>query len=352
MNEREIISHIASLAVLSEGRGLIKGIGDDCAVVDRDGRHVWLLTLDTLIESVHFDCAFHPPEKLGRKAVSVNVSDIGAMGGKPRFALMSVGMPQGFDARWFRSFAQGVAAACSEYGCLLIGGDTVASPQGLNFSLTLIGEADADKVVYRSGARAGDTLWVSGPLGWAAAGLALLQRGIGGDDDAFLPLVEKHLNPKARVELGSLLGKSGLVHAMMDLSDGLATDLAHLCAASGVGGQFWVHKLPGGELLARAARLTGDDPLQWAIGGGEDFELLLTASAEATSDLLSFGRQCGIPLTPIGSVVDGQGVDMLRLLPDGTTSKTAVAYQGFDHFRSAVIDSNAGRTSVSQGKPV
>ncbi|WP_448873839.1 thiamine-phosphate kinase [Desulfobulbus propionicus] len=334
MNEREIIALIASLAGPAEGSGLIKGIGDDCAVVDRDGRHVWLLTLDTLIESVHFDCAFHPPEKLGRKAVSVNVSDIGAMGGKPRFALMSVGMPHGFDAAWFRAFAQGVAAACSEYGCLLIGGDTVASPQGLNFSLTLIGEADADKVVYRSGARPGDTLWVSGPLGWAAAGLELLRRGLETEDPSLSPMMEKHLNPMARAELGSRLGESGLVHAMMDLSDGLATDLAHLCAASGVAGQFLAQELPGGHLLARAARLTGNDPLQWAIGGGEDYELLAAASPEAQTDLLNLGRQCGVTLTPIGTVIAGEGVDMLRLLPDGTTATTAVAYRGYDHFRS------------------
>ncbi|MGE4561191.1 MAG: thiamine-phosphate kinase, partial [Desulfobulbus sp.] len=264
MNEREIIAHIASITASSDTGGLIKGIGDDCAVVDRDGRRVWLLTLDTLIESVHFDCAFHPPQKLGRKVVSVNVSDIGAMGGKPLFALMSVGMPHGFDPAWFRAFARGVADACGEYGCLLIGGDTVASPQGLNFSLTLIGEAERGRVVYRSGARPGDTIWVSGPLGWAAAGLELLQRGMGGEGDEFLPLLEKHLNPRARVELGEQLGASGLVHAMMDLSDGLATDLAHLCAASGVCGQFWAEKLPGNPLLAQAAGLVGHDALGWA----------------------------------------------------------------------------------------
>jgi thiamine-monophosphate kinase len=334
MNEREIIAHIAALAAPADGRGLIRGIGDDCAVVDRDGRHVWLLTLDTLIESVHFDTAFHPPEKLGRKAVAVNVSDIGSMGGKPRFALMSVGMPRDFDPLWFRAFAQGVSAACGEYGCLLIGGDTVASPQGLNFSLTLIGEADADKVVYRQGALPGDTLWVSGHLGWAAAGLELLQRGIGGDDETFGPLRERHLDPRARVELGSLLGESGLVHAMMDVSDGLATDLAHLCTASKVGAQFFAQTLPGGDLLNRAAALIGADPLQWAIGGGEDYELLFTATPESSVDLLALGRQLGLPLTPIGTVTAGAGVDMLRSLPDGTTSKTAVAYQGFDHFRS------------------
>lgn len=332
MNERDVIAYIAALAPPS-AEGLIKGIGDDCAVIDRDGRHVWLLTLDTLIESVHFDCAFHPAHLLGRKAVSVNVSDIGAMGGQPRFALLSVGLPPGFDPSWFQAFAQGVAAACREYGCLLIGGDTVASPQGRHFSLTLIGEAMAERVVYRSGARVGDTVWVSGPLGWAAAGLALLQRGIGGEAEQFLPLLQRHLDPRARSEFGNAVGQSGLVHAMMDLSDGLATDLAHLCTASGVGAEIRAERLPGQSLLAEAARLTGDDPLHWAIRGGEDFELLFTAAPESEAAVQVLGHQCGLALTPIGTIIPGAGVNLLRLGEDGTTAAEPVAYGGYDHFR-------------------
>ncbi len=335
MNEREIINHIAAMCAGGGSRDLLKGIGDDCAVVDRDGRRAWLLTLDTLIESVHFDCAFHPPQKLGRKAVSVNVSDVGAMGGKPLFALMSVGMPPGFAPDWFQSFARGVAEACEEYGCLLIGGDTVASPQGLNFSLTLIGEVEKERVVYRSGARVGDTIWVSGPLGWAAAGLELLQRGIEGKEEDFAPLYEKHLNPQARVVLGSRLGASGLVHAMMDLSDGLATDLAHLCAASAVRGLVYAEKIPGSPVLTRAARLTGHDPLTWAIGGGEDFELLFTTAPESASQIVQIGHACGLPLTPVGSITDGEGVHLLRQLADGTTLSQSVSYGGFDHFRAS-----------------
>ena len=333
MNEREIIRHIAAIAAEDGCKDLLKGIGDDCAVVDRDGCRAWLLTLDTLIESVHFDCAFHPPLKLGRKAVSVNVSDIGAMGGRPLFALMSVGMPPGFDPDWFRAFAQGVAEACGEYGCLLIGGDTVSSPQGLNFSLTLIGETEKNSVVYRSGARVGDTIWVSGPLGWAAAGLELLQRGINGQEEAFAPLYEKHLNPRARVELGARLGASGLVHAMMDLSDGLATDLAHLCAASSVRGQVDAATLPGTALLAQAARLTGHDPLSWAISGGEDFEVLFTAAPASASQIVAIGHECGLTLTPVRSITRGGGVYLLRQLADGGIQEQSVAYGGYDHFR-------------------
>jgi thiamine-monophosphate kinase len=333
VNERQIIECIAGLAGPTDAQ-LLKGIGDDCAVIRKDDRQVWLLTMDTLIETVHFDCAFHPPEKLGRKAVSVNVSDVGAMGGKPLFVLLSVGMPKGFDESWFRSFAKGVTDACREYGCLLIGGDTVASPQGLTFTLAVIGEAEAESVVYRSGAQHGDIIWVSGPLGFAAAGLELLRRGIEPGNPAFAPFREQHLNPRARVELGYRLGASGLVKAMMDLSDGLATDLAHLCKQSGVGARLAARDLPGVTALAEAARLIGVDPEQWAICGGEDYELLFAAPPDAHSRLLELGHQCGLSLTPVGTVVVGEGVTLIRQRPDGTRDEVAIAYQGFDHFRS------------------
>lgn len=332
MNERQMIDHIAALAGQTDDR-LIKGIGDDCAVVAKDGRLAWLLTMDTLIEGIHFDLAFHPPEKLGRKAVSVNVSDIGAMGGRPVFALLSVGLPKTFDSSWFRDFARGVTDGCREYGCLLVGGDTVASPQGFNCSLTVIGEAAADRVVYRSGARPGDTVWVSGPLGFAAAGLELLRRRLDVASAAFAPLLEKHLDPVARVELGRRLGESGLVHAMLDLSDGLSTDLAHLCKQSGVGARIESWSLPTSPALIEAACLTGIAPEQWAISGGEDYELLFTAAAEDHDQVRELGRQCGLELAPIGTIIEGESVVLLRQRSDGTCEECGIAYQGFDHFR-------------------
>nr|WP_320012071.1 thiamine-phosphate kinase [uncultured Desulfobulbus sp.] len=333
MNEREIIQHIASLEEIVPESDLIQGIGDDCAVVRRDAERAWLLTLDTLIESVHFDCSFHPPRKLGRKAVSVNVSDIGAMGGTPLFALLSVGMPPDFDSHWFVEFSKGIAEACREYGVLLIGGDTVQSPQGRNFSLTLIGESLLRQVVYRSTARVGDTVWVSGPLGWAAAGLALLQQGKGDLGSEFEPLYEKHRNPQARARFGAALAHSGLVHAMMDLSDGLATDLAHLCKASGVGAIFAAEHLPGHALLHQAALHLEGDPVRWAISGGEDFELLFTAASESEAQILTLGKEYDLSPMPIGRIIRETGVCMRRTSADGTMVEEPVSFQGFDHFQ-------------------
>lgn len=334
MNERELIAYIAGQAGRTGG-DLLKGIGDDCAVIRRDDSRVWLLTMDTLIESVHFDCSFHPPELLGRKAVSVNVSDIAAMGGNPAFVLLSVGLPPGFDQRWFTSFADGIASACQQYGCLLVGGDTVASPHGISLTLTLIGEADADTVVYRHGAIPGDDIWVSGPLGQAAAGLELLRRTLATANPEFAPLRAKHLDPLARVMLGRKLAQSGCVHAMMDLSDGLATDLAHLCRQSGVGGRIVAAELPGLKALLAAARLTGNDPVQWAIGGGEDYELLFTAAPAHREQIRAIGRACGLAPAPVGTIEPGEGVVLAVQSADGQVTEQAVAYRGFDHFPSA-----------------
>lgn len=332
MNERQLIEYIAALTDPAT-QGLIKGIGDDCAVIHKDKDLAWLLTMDTLIEGVHFDPAFHPPSKLGRKAVSVNVSDIGAMGGKPIFVLLSIGMPKGFDPSWFTAFAHGLTEACREYGCQLIGGDTVASPLGFTCSLTVIGEAKAEQVVYRSGARVGDEIWVSGSLGFAAAGLELLQRKFQPNNERWQPFREQHLNPRARVEMGRELGASGLVHAMMDLSDGLATDLAHLCKQSGVGARITARSLPGIAALGEVASLIGGQPEDWAISGGEDYELLFTAPPGASDRLLAMGRRCGLRLSPVGSIVAGSGVTLIRDLADGTCEEVAIAYRGFDHFR-------------------
>ncbi len=333
MNEREIIAHFAKLAATG-GPGLIQGIGDDCAVVQKDDSSVWLLTMDTLVESVHFDCSWHPPEKLGRKAVSVNVSDIAAMGGKPAFILLSVGLPPDFDPQWFDAFSRGVTSACREYGCFVIGGDTVCSPERLHFTLTVIGEAEARKVVYRTGAQPEDTIWVSGELGLAAAGLALFTTGTGGEDPAFEKLMEAHLNPQARVEFGYRLADLGCVHAMMDLSDGLATDLAHLCKRSEVGARIIAATLPKGKGISSAAEITGNDPHQWAIGGGEDYELLFTAHPQDSERILRLAKECNLDLFQVGTIHSGRGVTLVRNDATGHPREFSVAYEGYDHFKS------------------
>ncbi len=326
MNEFELIAQIRQMSG-GAADGLLLGIGDDCAVIEKGNGMVWLLTMDTLVESVHFRCDWHPPELLGRKAVAVNVSDIAAMGGRPLFVLLSLGLPAGFDPAWAERLMQGLTAACREQGCLLIGGDTVRSPAGLSLTLTVIGEMRQEQVLYRHTARPGDTVFVSGPLGWSAVGLALLEAGKTLADAEWRQLILAHLDPQPRVALGQFLAQTGLVHAMMDMSDGLATDLAQICRASGVGAVIEAELLPGGKELAGAAAWLNMDALRWMISGGEDYELLFTA-AEANSEKLRLAAAgLGWNICPVGVIRAGQQVTLRR---DGI--EETISFQGFDHF--------------------
>ena len=197
-----------------------------------------LLTTDTLVEGVHFDLAWHPPLLLGRKAGAVNLSDVAAMGGEPRFALLNVAFP-GSASAWLDDFLAGFHGILQEHDTHLVGGDTVKSSSDISITVTIIGEAAEDSICYRSGAVPGDLVFVSGSLGDAAAGLALCRAGISSDDSGqWQQLLSAHLDPQPQVQLGRILAESGQIHAMMDISDGLATDLAHICAASGVGAEM------------------------------------------------------------------------------------------------------------------
>jgi len=320
MREQEIIDMLARLASGSSPE-LLAGIGDDCAVISKNDRLSWLVTMDTLIEEVHFDRKWHAAGLLGRKCVAVNISDIAAMGGTPVFVFLSLGLPAGYDPRWLEDFSQGLAAACKEFGCLLAGGDTVRSPGGIVITLTVLGEAASDQVVLRSGARSGDTLWVSGTLGNAAAGLELCRRGMA------------HLNPSPRLELGRRLAQAGLAHAMMDLSDGLATDLAHLCVQSGVGVRIDSASLPASSSLREAALLLGSDCLTWMVAGGEDYELAFAAAPDRRQAILTTAAEVGVPVTAVGIFDERPGVRLVRPDQAGIGKiEEDISYEGFDHF--------------------
>ncbi|CAK8718967.1 thiamine-phosphate kinase [Candidatus Electrothrix aarhusensis] len=335
MKERDLIEQIQDLACY-EGEGLVQGIGDDCAVVEKDQRNVWLLTMDTLIESVHFDCSWHPPYLLGCKAVSVNVSDIAAMGGRPVFALLSLGLPADFTPEWAVELSRGINDACRQYGCLLIGGDTVCSPEKVTLTLTLIGETKKDRVLYRHAACIGDTIWVSGSLGYAAAGLDCFRSGnvVGMPPEypsELAPCIKAHLDPEARVDLARSLAQTSCIHAMMDLSDGLATDLSHLCQQSRVGAIIKAEKLPGRRGLAPAASLLNKKRSDWMLAGGEDYELLFTADPKDSQTIMDIAARQGLRVSPVGTVIAGQGVTLQRKTTEGYEEQH-ISFQGFDHF--------------------
>lgn len=328
--ERECIARILQHVQNHDRDYLIKGIGDDCAVLKKDGENCLLFTTDTLVEGVHFDLTWHPPYLLGRKCASVNLSDIAAMGGQPRTCLLSIGFPESVPS-WFDDFMSGFTSVLKEHDTLLVGGDTVKSRNDFVVSVTATGEGSRKQICYRSGAKPGDLIWVSASLGNAAAGLELCRKGFckpGGMPDKWQQLIHAHLDPGAEIDLGIILSSSGLVHAMMDISDGLATDLAHLCQESSVGAEIQQEFLPVSEHLENAALELDADILDWVLKGGEDYHLLFTTEAsderklrQLVSDKLDREIFC------IGRIVADQGV----FLCNGE-ERQEISYQGHDHF--------------------
>lgn len=328
MNEFELIN------LLTEGapqtaRDLVAGIGDDCAVIDAGDRH-WLVTTDALVEGVHFSLAFSNAYDLGRRVLGVNISDIAAMGGRPRFFTVALGVPSGMGSDRLRKLYDGIDATASEHGTLLIGGDTVASDR-LTASITVIGEIDKGRAIMRSGAKSGDALYVTGHLGMAALGLACLKGGSAAD--VALPFIERYRAPFPRVAEGQRLAGSGFVTAMIDISDGLMADVDHLAQASQTGYEIQVDKLPQADGMEDVARLIKADPLQLMLSGGDDYELAFTVAHKHEKEFerwISEGKLgTDVALTRVGRMI----ADIQRriaLRSDDTSVEIAV--RGYDHF--------------------
>jgi thiamine-monophosphate kinase len=299
--------------------GVLIGIGDDAALVKAPGS--FLLTTDVLVEDQDFRRALHPPRLLGRKALNVNLSDIAAMGGRPLHALVGLAMPGDLEESWLRSFMAGLRGAARKANVALVGGD-LSRADRIFISVTVTGAARSP--VTRSGARPGDRIFVSGTLGDAAAGLRLLEGRGGRDKDAGARkgLLKAFLDPSPRLELGATLARRRLASAMIDLSDGLSVDLAHICRESGVGAEVGLDRIP----LSAALKRFADDPLAAALHGGEDFELLFTVpAARAAAVRRLAGRH---RLTEIGIITASRG---LRGVIAGSRPR-ALAAGGYDHF--------------------
>ncbi|MCL6621971.1 MAG: thiamine-phosphate kinase [Syntrophobacterales bacterium] len=307
---------------------VILGIGDDCAVLDPGGPEYLLWTVDTLVEGVHFDLAWSSLRQLGRKAVAVNVSDLAAMGGRPAYALLSLGWPPHRDLSLALEVGEGVAEAAREFQVAVIGGDTVASPLGVTLTLTLLGRVPKEELLTRAGARVGDGVYVTGPLGEAAAGVEVLRRRLALPPEVREPLVRAHLDPVPQPAAGRLLAAKRLASACIDLSDGVASDLGHICRFSRVGARVEAARVPLTPALTAAARLLGLDPVAVALTGGEDYQLLFTSAApEAT--LKKLFRSAGLAApTRIGEIIPGAEV-----LLTGPAGDRVITGRGYDHFR-------------------
>ena len=285
LGEFGLIDRIANRFSSFTTRQTLKGIGDDAAVLDLGGPNLTLLTNDMLLEGIHFDLRYAPLKHLGFKAVAVNISDIAAMNGKPLSITVGLGLSNRFSVEAIDELYEGIHLACREYGVDLIGGDTTSSRSGLVISITAIGEVERDRVVYRSGAKPGEVICISADLGAAYMGLQLLER----EKQQYLAnpemtpqlenhayLVERQLKPDARMDLIHELGETGVVPtAMMDISDGLSSELLHLCKNSGVGCAVYAEQIPVANETRLAASEFGLTPLTCALNGGEDYELLM-----------------------------------------------------------------------------
>ncbi|MBF0551421.1 MAG: thiamine-phosphate kinase [Deltaproteobacteria bacterium] len=309
--------------------GLVKGIGDDCAVIVPDPQSKVLLTTDVMIEGVHFKPETTPPHVLGRKLLAVNVSDLAAMGARPRFALLTLGLPPDTDPEFVSQLALGLKEACREYDVTLVGGDTVRSPHGVVASLVMWGESTAARLPYRSAAVKGDGIFVTGTLGDSGAGCELLNSARSQvPQQLHHKLVDAHLNIRPRLDLGQHLVQQGQINAMIDLSDGLARDLDRVARASRVGAEIWPERIPLSQELRELGRLWGRDPLDWALYGGEDYELLFTAPCPAGMDgNHDLSAHFGVSVYWVGTITADPGV----LLVD-QKGKRPLPDQGFSHF--------------------
>ncbi|MBZ5658437.1 MAG: thiamine-phosphate kinase [Acidobacteriia bacterium] len=313
LHEKALIQRIRRQA--PGGSSVVKGIGDDCAVLRVPPGHELLVTTDFTIEKVHFRRDWHRPDAVGRRCLARGLSDIAAMGGQARAAFLSLALASDVPQKWVDRFMTGLLSLADEFHVPLAGGDTAQSPVGIQADIVVVGSVPRGKSVLRSGARPGDQIYVSGELGGAAAALARLaaEQSMGREASALL-------RPHPRLAVGEWLRRRGLASAMIDLSDGLSTDLAHICEESHVGAEIDAEAIP----LARVGQQKKLVALDLALHGGEDYELLFTSSQNVPA------RVAGVRVTRIGRITQASGMRLLD--PNGRMRE--LQPQGWEHFRA------------------
>ncbi len=314
IGERALLAHLRSRVPV--GPGVIVGIGDDAAVLETSPRT--LVTTDSLIEGVHFRRDWSPPELLGRKALTVNLSDIAAMAGTPRFATVSLALPGDVTIGFIDGLYDGLLSRAAETGVHVVGGNVAATSGPIVVDITLLGDAGA-RILTRAGAVAGDLVVVTGTLGSAAAGLRFLGTGARldgegaviaagswtGAGDALHRCLRAHLDPAPPLAFARALGAQDFVHAAMDLSDGLSGDLASLCEASGVSAWLDPSALPLEPCASALEAEVGDDAFSLALHGGEDYQLLMAVPPDALDAVRDVAVVWEVVLTPIGAFAAG-----------------------------------------------
>jgi len=327
LGEFGLIHHLSSRLKFRASDSIL-GIGDDCAVYPVKSGMKEVISTDALVEDIHFKLSTTTPEALGRKALSVSLSDIAAMGGTPKRVLVTLGLPKKISVSFLDKLYSGFNEICNQFKVELAGGDTVSSPKCFFINVAVIGEAK--RVFTRKGAKPGDLIFVTGTLGDSSLGLQLLSKKKSARKDHKF-LIKRHLDPTARVQEAGSLARSKLnITSMIDISDGLVQDLYHICKASKVGARIYQDRLPQSPEFARTCSKNLIPPLPLLLNGGEDYELLFTLPPDGVKNLNRQFLKAKVLVTQVGEI-GLKPRKVLLELRDGTT-KTLPESEGFNHF--------------------
>ncbi len=327
MTEDELVAAIAALTDGASSRVLV-GIGDDAAVWQPSRSQRSVISSDALIEGVHFSREWMSPDQIGWRAMTANLSDLAAMGARPRLGTVALGVPSDWSSEALLTCYGGMARCAGAYGLAIAGGDLVRAPV-LTIAITVVGEVRATHVKTRDGARPGDVFAVTGVLGASRAGLDVARGAVRLAEPIAAAALAAHCMPEPRIAMGRWLGASAHVHAMMDCSDGLSTDIARMARASSVGAR--IEDVPVAEAAAAAARALGVDPVGYALAGGEDFELLIAVEPRAFAYLARrFHARFGRSLERLGQARADERVVMVNQGREEPIPRT-----GWDHFRES-----------------
>ena len=315
-SESKIISRLRKRAGVN-GEVLL-GIGDDAAVIKTTSGRNLIACCDLMVEGVHFRTEWTSPRLLGRKALAVNFSDVAAMGGVPKFAMMSIALPHSCSSEFIDELFEGMFELAEASGVSIIGGDTSSSRDSLFIDISVIGECESGKAVTRRGANIGDRIYVSGSLGASALGLSLLEDGFRLEDsqevsDPRRQALLKHLSPEPQLKLGRAIGEAGLATAMIDISDGLSTDLWHILDESGVGAVIHAAAIPVAECVRSIGSATASiDPLTLAFNGGEEYELVFSVGPENHELVMALAETLSTTITAIGDIIAPKRLQLER----------------------------------------
>jgi thiamine-monophosphate kinase len=330
LGEFPLIERVAAI-VGAERADVIVGIGDDVAVLDCGGEQWILAKVDSQVEGTHYRKDLIAPQRLGRRALAINLSDIAAVGGRPTHALVSLALPADTEVAWVDELYRGLREEGEMYGVAVVGGNMASSPGGAFIDVFVLGSVKPERLLLRSGARPGDAVLVTGRLGDSAAGLQLLlDPALQVSEGEREALLASHFTPQPRLPESAVIAASGAATAMIDLSDGLSSDIGHICQRSGVGVRIYEESLPISAAARRVADLCGQRASKLALDGGEDYELCLTApAAEADRLAAAVQERTGTEITAIGEIVpETEG----RLLVLEGGREVELTPGGWDHF--------------------